>query len=85
MDTINVCLKSRVVLVKLEINALTYREDRGKEQTDLERVWESEKVVFNYEVEKPNWHLIKQNVARNETPRIESAFAFEFPFDSFCS
>ena len=43
------------MLVKLEINALTYREDRGKEHTGLERVWECEKVVFNYEVEKPNW------------------------------
>ena len=54
---INVCLKSREVLVKVEINALTYREDRGIEHTGLERVWECEKVVFNYEVEKPNWNI----------------------------
>ena len=60
------------MLVKLEINALTYREDRGKEQTGLERVWECEKVVFNYEVEKLNWHFdqaecgTKRNAANRE-------------------
>ena len=45
------------MLVKLEINVLTYRQDKGIEHTGLERVWECERVVFNYEVEKPNWHF----------------------------
>ena len=46
---INVCLESRDALVKLEINALTYRDDKEKEL-----YYEVERVVFNYEVEKPN-------------------------------
>ena len=33
---INVCLESRDALVKLEINALTYRDDKEKEHTRLE-------------------------------------------------
>ena len=33
---INVCLESRDALVKLEINALTYRDDKEKELTGLE-------------------------------------------------
>ena len=40
---INVCLESRDALVKLEINALTYRDDKEKEHTLLESLgtWKS--------------------------------------------
>ena len=36
--SINECLESREVLVKFEINVLTYRQDKGIEHTGLERV-----------------------------------------------
>ena len=41
------------MLVKLEINVLTYRQDKGIEHAGLERVWECE----------PNWDFFLMGTA----------------------